>query len=200
MSKLKLRIAGLSLFGVLAVGLPACTDEATNKNADVYQPSQSTQSVQEVEVDDYGGDGDEKDQALPAVAHRTITFVGSSTQLSSAAEKSLERMTMSLNSDLSTHMIIRTVDPNDVSVDEVSQLTARRVEALKGFLERHGVSVVDVRLDQYSAREFTSAQDSQFAQKGVRAETATDDPQAGASGSDPRAEQEVVITIVSTTM
>lgn len=208
MSRAKASMAGLPVTSVMALVLlvAACADENSGySDADKQKPqntqrvARDQQPVEKTEVGDYEPERGARDEVLPATAHRTITFVDDSVQLSEAAKKSLERMARSLNSDLSTHMIVRTVDPNDVSVDGVSPLANKRAEALKAFLESHGVNIIDVHIDEYSSRELVHFQDSQDAREGAQSEATRSEIQDSASEYERRAEQEVVITVVSTT-
>lgn len=204
MSRAKASMAGLPVTSVMALVLlvAACADENSGySDADKQKPqntqrvARDQQPVEKTEVGDYEPERGARDEVRPATAHRTITFVDDSVQLSEAAKKSLERMARSLNSDLSTHMIVRTVDPNDVSVDGVSQLANKRAEALKALLESHGVNIVDVHIDEYSSRELVRFQDSE----GAQSEATRGEIKDSASEYERRAEQEVVITVVSTT-
>lgn len=136
---------------------------------------------------------------LSATVHRTIAFAGDSSQLDQTAQKSLEGMLNALNQDLTTQVTVRTVDPNDVSAGDASRLSAERAEAVKEYLVDKGIEVADIQVDKFSSREFHSSQNSEDAQNESSQEQAVNAPQnQEAISAESSAEQEVVITLVST--
>lgn len=135
---------------------------------------------------------------LSATVHRTITFAGDSSELDQAAEKSLEGMVNALNEDLTTQVTVRTVDANDVSAGDASRLSAERAEAVKEYLLDQGIEVADIRVDKFSAREFQSSMTDQDQQNQSSPEHAVNESMDNASSAERSAEQEVIITVVST--
>lgn len=199
-------MARVLLLGVLMLGLLACSESADRAAAgDEYQPEGLRQAVQNQDNNlsqsapeqssPYASGAQGQPEALPATVHRTVTFTGGSTALDDIAKQTLERVANALNGELATVVVVRTVDPNDVSAGEPDGRSRQRINAVEAFLQDQGVDIAEVRADKYSSREYHASQNSEDVQDTLEATSGLSElEQAEATDT---SKQEVVITIVS---
>lgn len=195
-----------ALCALLVMALCGCSDGTDSTTAnDNYKPEGMRQAVEDQDTNvsnpqapensAYASGEQGQTEALPATAHRTVRFTGDSTELDANARQSLESLADALNGDLSTVVVVRTVDPNDVSAGEPDPRSQQRIEAVELFLQQQGIQIAQLRADRYSSREFESSKNSEDVQEDMQATSGLSELEE----TEPTeiSQQEVVVTIVS---
>lgn len=93
------------------------------------------------------------------IVFETVVFHKGKTDLTQQAKHSLTTIAEQA-SPARNDVIIRAVDPNEISGDNVNQITQNRFATISKFLEQTGINIDAIEMNRYSSREYHESVDA----------------------------------------
>lgn len=143
----------LLLFMIL-LGVTACTYENAG------QPESDVRPFPAVEesgtVYDRSAPDAKAVEGTKEILYETIVFHHEETALSDSAKRAIRNISQRATQQEENDVIVRSVNPNDISEGDADRLTQARYRSLKEYLKQLNITVDAMELSQYSSREYHS--------------------------------------------